>query len=158
MPRKSVASLSIVPRVPGRGRPEPPADLDALESRIWREVVDALPGHWLDTAGQLILRRLAAQAAVSERQEARLRQLRAQDEDDDEEAAILASQHGVMAKNVAYLLTQLRATPRAQLRSRAAGSRAQQAPETRPAPTKLAFLSRLEMNDHNPGSLGPLPL
>ena len=72
MPRKSVASLSIVPRVPGRGRPEPPADLDALESRIWREVVDVLPGHWLDTAGQLILRRLAAQAAVSERQEARL--------------------------------------------------------------------------------------
>jgi hypothetical protein len=106
--------------------------LDALESRIWREVVDALPGHWLDTAGQLILRRLTAQAAVSERQEARLRQLRAQDEDDDEEAAILASQHGVMAKNVAYLLTQLRATPRAQLRSRAAGSRAGQAPEARP--------------------------
>ena len=132
MPRKSVASLSIVPRVPGRGRPEPPADLDALESRIWREVVGALPGHWLDTAGQLILRRLAAQAAVSERQEARLRQLRAQDEDDDEEAAILASQHGVMGKNVAYLLTQLRATPRAQLRSRTAGSRAQQAPEARP--------------------------
>ena len=132
MPRKSVASLSVVPRVPGRGRPEPPADLDALESRIWREVVDALPGHWLDTAGQLILRRLAAQAAVSERQEARMRQLRAQDKDDDEEAAILASQHGVMAKNVAYLLTQLRATPRAQLRSRAAGSRAEQAPEARP--------------------------
>ena len=141
MPRKSVASLSVVPRVPGRGRPEPPADLDALESRIWREVVDALPGHWLDTAGQLILRRLAAQAAVSERQEARLRQLRAQDEDDDEEAAILASQHGVMAKNVAYLLTQLRATPRAQLRSRAAGSRVEQAPETAsPGSDKLAFL------------------
>ena len=75
MPRKSVASLSVVPRVPGRGRPEPPADLDVLESRIWREVVDALPQHWLDTAGQLILRRLAAQAAVSERQEARLRLL-----------------------------------------------------------------------------------
>jgi hypothetical protein len=86
----------------------------------------------LDTAGQLILRRLAAQAAVSERQEARLRQLRAQDEDDDEAAAILAGQHGVMAKNVAYLLTQLRATPRAQLRSRTAGARAEQAPEARP--------------------------
>jgi hypothetical protein len=132
MPRKSAASLSVVPRVPGKGRPEPPADLDALESRIWREVVDALPGHWLDSAGQLVLRRLAAQAAVSERLEARLRQLRAQDEDDDGEAAILASQHGVMAKNVVYLLTQLRATPRTQLRSRTAGSRAEQAPEARP--------------------------
>jgi hypothetical protein len=41
------------------------------EQRIWREVVDALPGHWFDSAGHLVLRRLAAQAALSERQEAR---------------------------------------------------------------------------------------
>src|SRR6516165_11023201 len=26
------------------------------DQRIWREVVDALPGHWLDSAGQLVLR------------------------------------------------------------------------------------------------------
>jgi hypothetical protein len=37
MPRKSAASLSVVPRVPGKGRPEPPVDLDVRESRIWRE-------------------------------------------------------------------------------------------------------------------------
>jgi len=132
MPRKSAASLAVVPRVPGRGRPEPPSDLDSIEQRIWREVVDALPGHWLDSAGQLVLRRLVAQAAVSERQEARLRQLRAQDQDGGEEAGTLAAQHGVLAKNVAYLLTQLRATPRSQLRSRAAGSKVEQAPGWRP--------------------------
>src|SRR5262249_36872722 len=85
--RKSAASLSVVPVLPGRGRPEPPADLDVLEQRIWREVVDALPSRWLDSAGQVILRRLVAQAAVSERQELRLRQLRAQQQDDGEEAA-----------------------------------------------------------------------
>src|SRR5215831_16065062 len=100
MPRKSSASLAVVSRVPGRGRPEPAADLDLIEQRIWREVVDALPGHWLDSAGQLVLRRLVAQAAVSERQEARL--------------------------------PQLRATPRSQLRSRAAGSKVEQAPGWRP--------------------------
>src|SRR5499427_9696125 len=127
MPRKSAASLAVVPRVPGRGRPEPPADLDSLEQRIWREVVDALPGHWLDTAGQIILRRLVAQAAVSERQEDRLRQLRAQEQDGGEEAATLAAQHGVVAKNVAYLLSQLRATPRSRTVSRAAGSQMEQA-------------------------------
>jgi hypothetical protein len=132
MPRKPAAALAVVPRVPGRGRPEPPADLDPLEQRIWREVVDALPGHWLDQAGQLVLRRLAAQAAVSERQEARLRLLRAQEQDGGEEAATLAAQHGVSAKNVAYLLVQLRATPRSQLRSRAAGSQMEQAPDSRP--------------------------
>ena len=132
MPRKPAAALAVVPRVPGQGRPEPPADLDPLEQRIWREVVDALPGHWLDRAGQLVLRRLAAQAAVSERQEARLRLLRAQEQDGGEEAATLAAQHGVSAKNVAYLLVQLRATPRSQLRSRAAGSQMEQAPDSRP--------------------------
>src|SRR5215831_1964735 len=128
MPRKSAASLAVVPRVPGRGRPQPPAHLDSIEQRIWREVVDALPG--LDSAGQLVLLRLVAQAAVSERQEARLRQLRAQDQDGGEEAGTLAAQ--VLAKNVAYLLTQLRATPRSQLRSRAAGSKVEQAPGWRP--------------------------
>jgi hypothetical protein len=38
----------------------------------------------------------------------------------------------VSAKNVAYLLAQLRATPRSQLRSRAAGSQIEQAPQLRP--------------------------
>jgi hypothetical protein len=139
MPRKSSASLAIVPRVPGRGRPEPPPDLDVLEQRIWREVIDALPGHWLDRAGQLVLRRLVAQAAVAERQEVQLRQLRAQEQDGGEEAATLAAQHGVLAKNVAYLLTQLRATPRSQLRSRTAGSRLEQAPDSRPWEIKAKF-------------------
>jgi len=137
--RKSAASLSVVPVLPGRGRPEPPADLDPLEQRIWREVVDALPGHWLDTAGQVILRRLVAQAAVSERQELRLRQLRAQQQDDGEEAGALAAQHGVVAKNVAYLLSQLRATPRSRVVPRAAGSRLEQAPDSRPWEIKAKF-------------------
>jgi len=139
MPRRSAASLGVVPVLPGRGRPEPPADLDELEQRIWREVVDALPGHWLDTAGQVILRRLVAQAAVSERQELRLRQLRAQQQDDGEEAGALAAQHGVVAKNVAYLLSQLRATPRSRVVPRAAGSRLEQAPDSRPWEIKAKF-------------------
>jgi hypothetical protein len=102
MPRKSAASLTVLPRVPGSGRPEPPADLDELEQRIWHEVVDALPGHWLNSASQLILRRAVAQAAVSERQEARLRQLRAQGEDDDDEVALLAAQHGVAIGGILF--------------------------------------------------------
>ena len=139
MPRRSAASLGVVPVLPGRGRPEPPEDLDELEQRIWREVVDALPGHWLDTAGQVILRRLVAQAAVSDRQELRLRQLRAQQQDDGEEAGALAAQHGVVAKNVAYLLSQLRATPRSRVVPRAAGSRLEQAPDSRPWEIKAKF-------------------
>ena len=40
--RKSAASLAVVPALPGRDRPEPPVDLDPIEQRIWRQVVDAL--------------------------------------------------------------------------------------------------------------------
>ena len=130
--RKSAASLSVVPLVPGQGRPEPPTSLDALEQQIWRDVVDALPAHWLDLAGQLILRRLVAQAAISERREARLRLMRAQDQDDGEGADALAALHGVSAKTVAYLLGQLRATPRSRIGSRAAGPQVEQAPKLRP--------------------------
>ena len=115
-----------------QGRPEPPTGLDSLEQRIWRDVVDALPAHWLDPAGQLILRRLVAQAAISERREARLRQLRAQDQDGGEEADALAALHGVSAKTVAYLLGQLRATPRSRIVPRAAGPQFEQAPKLRP--------------------------
>ena len=130
--RKSAASLSVVPVVPGQGRPEPPLNLDALEKQIWRDVVDALPAHWLDLAGQLILRRLVAQTAISERREARLRLMRAQDQDGGEDADALAALHGVSAKTVAYLLGQLRATPRSRIISRAAGSQVEQAPKLRP--------------------------
>src|SRR5262245_40920258 len=110
--RKSASSLSVVPVIPGHGRPEAPAGLDALERRIWRDIVAALPDHWLDLAGQVVLRRLVAQAAISERREARLRELRAQDLDQSEDAAELAVAHGAGSKTVAYLLHQLRATPR----------------------------------------------
>ena len=132
MPRKSASSLSVVPLVPGQGRPEPPVDLDTLEQKVWRDVVAALPGHWIDSAGQVVLRRLVAQAVVAERQEARLRQLRAQEQDDREEAAQLTVAHGAVAKTVAQLLAQLRATPRSRMVSRAAGQRLDQTSESRP--------------------------
>ena len=57
MPRRSDADLSIVPMVPGKGRPEPPKALDQIEARAWNDVIDALPDRWLDPAGQLVLRR-----------------------------------------------------------------------------------------------------
>ena len=136
MPRgrnRSSAALAVVPvLVPGAGRPEPPADLDSLEQRIWREVIGALPPHWIDPAGQLILRRLAAQAAIAERCEIQLRQLRAADQDSGEAASDLAAQHDLAAKAVANLLASLRATPRSRTVPRGAGSRIDQSPQWRP--------------------------
>jgi hypothetical protein len=130
--RKSEASLTVIPVVPGQGRPEPPESLDTLERRIWRDVVAALPAHWLDPAGQLILRRLVCQAAICERREARLRELRALDADGGEDAVELATLHATTAKTVAYLLGQLRATPRSRVVSRDAGPQVEQTPKFRP--------------------------
>src|SRR5262249_10314995 len=120
-------SLTVVPVVPGHGRPEPPAELDLLEQSIWREIVGSLPGHWLDPAGQQVLRRAVAQAALCAQHEARLRVLRA-DQSDDDELTALATAHGNSAKIVAHLLAQLRATPRSRVASREAGPRVADAP------------------------------
>ena len=64
MPRRSAASLEISPVVPGQGRAEPPPELDAVEARIWNEVIDALPDRWVDPAAQLVLRSLGISAWI----------------------------------------------------------------------------------------------
>ena len=56
----------------------------------------------------------------------------AQGKDDGEDADTLAALHGVSAKIVAYLLGQLRATPRSRMVSRAAGPEVEGAPKFRP--------------------------
>jgi hypothetical protein len=134
MPRHSAAELAALPapQVPGQGRPEPPEHLDDLEQAIWREVVDALPQFWVDGAGALVLRRLVAQAAIAERVEDRLRRLRRDRQDDGEDAEGLAVRHAATAKAVAYLLTQLRATPRSRVVSRDAGPETDRVPAFRP--------------------------
>src|SRR5262249_22968028 len=73
--RKSAADLAIVPLL-GGGRPEPPADLGATEQSIGRR--SSMPLVLMPS----IRPRLVAQAALCERQEARLRALRAQRPDD----------------------------------------------------------------------------
>jgi hypothetical protein len=133
MARKSAAALSIPP-VPGRGRPEPPRSLDRLEKRAWREVVGSLPDRWCDPSAQGVLRRAVAQAAVSERLEIRLRELRAQNLDDPADAtyATTVAAHREASKSAAYLLSHLRATPKSRMASREARTAVEQAPTTKP--------------------------
>jgi hypothetical protein len=134
--RKSAASLSVVPVIPGAGRPDPPGHLDASEAQIWRAVVGALPDYWIDAAGEQILLRLVAQAAIAQRHEGRLRELRAQRSADDPEIAALASTHRDTAKSIAYLLATLRATPRSRVVSRAAGPKMSEVPHSKPWDTR----------------------
>ena len=117
MPRRSDADLSIVPLLPGKGRPEPPKALDQIEARAWNDVIDGLPDRFLDPAGQLVLRRVvAAQVAIAERLEDRVSADLALMQRDDPEAlgaegvSILAVMHRETAKAVIHGLTALRAT------------------------------------------------
>jgi len=151
MPRgrnRSPAALSTVSvLVPGAGRPEPPPELDASEAKAWREVITALPAHWVDPAGQLILLRLAAQAAVAARLEEQMRQMRADGLDASKEAKVLATRHTLAAKSIADLLGQLRATPKSRTVPRAAGPRVLQgAPELRPWEIKGSAKAPTEAN------------
>jgi hypothetical protein len=130
--RKSESSLTVVPVIPGAGRPAPPRGLDQQERRIWRAVVDALPAHWIDPAGQLILRRVICLGASLACWEVQLRELRAAGAAGGEEATKLAGMHAATAKTVAYLLGQLRATPRSRMVSRDARAKIEEAPRARP--------------------------
>ncbi|HEY2402918.1 MAG TPA: hypothetical protein VGI23_21375 [Steroidobacteraceae bacterium] len=120
--RKSAASLSIVPSIPGQGRPPPPANLDRVEKKIWRDVVAALPDYSIDSAAQLVLKRLVTQAAIAERREQRLREMRATDQDATEAAVELINDHCTTAKAVTYLLAALRATPKSRVRASTSNS------------------------------------
>jgi hypothetical protein len=134
MARRPAADLNIVPMVPGRGRPEPPRVLDQIEARAWNDIVDALPGQWLDTAGQIILRRTAAQVAIAERLEARLRDLATMGADDEALAAEaeLAVMHRATSKSVIACLTGLRATPRSRMAAREGRAKFERGPAFRP--------------------------
>ena len=134
MARRPAADLNIVPMVPGRGRPEPPKALDPTEARAWNDVIDALPGQWVDLAGQIILRRAAAQIAIAERLEARLRDLATMGGDEEALAAEaeLAVMHRATSKSVIACLTALRATPRSRMAAREGRAKFERGPAFRP--------------------------
>jgi hypothetical protein len=121
MAKRSAADLSIVPLLPGRGRPEPPKSLDQTEAQAWHDVVDSLPGHWLDPAGQLVLQQIVTQIALSQRLALRLRQMREAGADDEEALEVeakLAVQHQAALRSTVIGMTALRATPRSRANHR----------------------------------------
>jgi hypothetical protein len=125
MSRRPPPDLTIVPLTPGKGRPEPPKELDPTEARAWNDTIDALPGQWVDPAGQIVLRRVAAQAALAERLEDRLRRLAEMGDDPDGLAAekTVAAMHRDALKAVVTGFDALRATPKARMAAREGRSR-----------------------------------
>lgn len=73
MPRKSREALSVVPMIPGAGRPQPPPELDEEESAHWRAIVGSMPPNWFKTESLPILRALIGHIVMSDVLQCRLR-------------------------------------------------------------------------------------
>jgi hypothetical protein len=53
--RKSSASLSVVPVSFEARRPPPPAHLNAIEKKTWRDIVNSCPAGWFSVAQEPLL-------------------------------------------------------------------------------------------------------
>ena len=129
--RKSIEALSVVPLIPGRGRPEPPRALDRAEKAVWREIVGAMPPNWFGLECQPVLRRLCAQIVISEGLEEQLRKVRADGCADGERATRLAQAHRDTAKAVNQLSQSLRLTPKSRWSARASETEVEHAAKQR---------------------------
>ena len=133
MPRRSDADLSIVPMVPGRGRPEPPKALDPIEARAWNDSLtrcrdngSTLPARSSCAARPLKWRspRGLRPAFVISRPWGHPEALAA--------VAELAVMHRATSKSVIACLTALRATPRSRMAAREGRAKFERGPAFRP--------------------------
>ena len=130
--RKSINALSVVPLIPGQGRPGPPRALDRAEKTVWRDIVGAMPPNWFGLESQPVLRRLCAQIVISEGLEEQLRKVRADGFGDSERAARLSQAHRDTAKAVNQLSQSLRLTPKSRWSARTSETEVGHAAKERP--------------------------
>src|SRR5262245_48325892 len=62
---KSLADLTVVPMLPGVGRPEAPSDLSKTEAEIWKSTVDAMPLRWFGREQHQLLRAYCCHCAMA---------------------------------------------------------------------------------------------
>jgi hypothetical protein len=62
---KSTADLTVVPLLPGFGRPPPPEDMTKLEAEVWKSTVDSMPPRWFGTAQHELLRGYCAHCVMA---------------------------------------------------------------------------------------------
>jgi hypothetical protein len=114
--RKSKASLSVVPKIPGQIRPNPPDDLSKPEQEVWKLVVGAMPPHWFGPETWPVLRELCFHVVTAKMVKQRLRSV-----SDDFRAfrqMVLLCRHE--SKAIVELSQRLRITPSSRVNSRKA--------------------------------------
>jgi hypothetical protein len=108
MPRKSAASLDVVPlaRVPV-WRPDPPAELTEGEKATWTDAVAGMNDSWFSPATLPLLRQYCLLVKQADEIAGELRQL----PHDCERARVLRLEHAEATKMVVLLAVKLRVAP-----------------------------------------------
>ena len=140
MPRTSSAALVVA--AIGPPRLEPPPELSAAASRIWREIVAAAPSGHFKPEDSHLLRAYACAVAAEQKIAGKMAKPRA--------SARLLVEHGRAVRSVILLATRLRLGPRARsTKPRPSGSgRPVSAYETMELPQQTT------PNDGNSGNRG----
>lgn len=119
MPRKSAASLAVVPAIPSASptRPEPPAHLPDEAATIWRATTASRPAGYFD-AGSLPLLEVYSRLVAEYRRVAAAVEAMPVDDDD---FAKLTSVADKLAGRVSSLATRMRLSQQSRTDSRGAG-------------------------------------
>ena len=127
---RKLPHLTVIPKIPGQGRPEP-EDLPAAEAKVWRRIVDAMPAHWFGAENQPLLRCLCSMIATSEALAAGI--VKARTASDWNMVSKLTRIHERTSRCAADLSARLRLTPRSKTSvERAANLRQAPPPSVRP--------------------------
>jgi phage terminase small subunit len=110
MPRKSAASLTVVPVE--FQRPDPPDYLDAAEAAVWRQTVNGMRPDWYSPVTDVLLEGYCSEAVLAKLLAQELRGLPVT----DKRFATLTRLHMAVAKSAMALARTLRLTPRSNRR------------------------------------------
>jgi phage terminase small subunit len=123
----SMAELSH-PHRPRCSRPDAPYDLTDEQAELWRGVVDALPGAWIEPGALPVLAAYCRQATALRRLGALMHQAEREGDYDEAMHLALIKAHSGAAQALKTLATALRLTPQSRMRADAAGAKAGDGP------------------------------
>jgi hypothetical protein len=131
------------PIIPGANkRPSPPAELDAREVKIWRQITKRLPGDWVGVGEPLfreLCRHIAFAGTLKEDiavARGHINELRTSEQpasklllDAMKNYRVLLRLHALQSQQIGTLSTKLRLTPQSRYQSSTAKVRAAEEPE-----------------------------
>lgn len=129
MAKKSAASLSIVPRLPSAGIPEPP-DLSPEELALWRIVVESKPSEWFGLDSAPVLKEYVRAAVTCDLLDAKVKE--AMVGGDTETVKFFLDMRDKESKRTVSLATKLRLTQQSRYTPQAAATANKRANGTRP--------------------------